>query len=66
VTLDKSMRKQVINDIQRYTGEQQYYVIGPIGPTSVVAQPWVKNVNYTTDYARGAEWVPKAYLDGKK
>jgi len=66
VTLDKSMRKQIINDIQRYTGEQQYYVIGPVGPTSVAAQPWVKNVNYTTDYARGAEWVPKAYLDGKK
>ena len=66
VTLDKGMRKQIINDIQRYTGEQQYYVIGPVGPTSVVAQPWVKNLNYSTDYARGAEWVPKAYLDGKK
>jgi peptide/nickel transport system substrate-binding protein len=66
VTLDKSARKQIINDIQRYTGEQQYYVIGPVGPTSVVAQPWVKNLNYSTDYARGGEWVPKAYLDGKK
>jgi peptide/nickel transport system substrate-binding protein len=66
VTLDKGMRKQIINDIQRYAGEQQYYVIGPVGPTSVVAQPWVKNANYTTDYARGSEWVPKAYLDGKK
>jgi peptide/nickel transport system substrate-binding protein len=66
VTLDKGMRKQIINDIQRYTGEQQFYVIGPVGPSSVAAQPWVKNAYYSTDYARGAEWVPKVYLDGKK
>ncbi|MHB8644672.1 MAG: ABC transporter substrate-binding protein [Thermomicrobiales bacterium] len=66
VTLDKGARKQLINDIQRYTGEQQYYVIGPIGPSTVAAQPWVKNAYYSTDYARGGEWVPKVYLDGKK
>lgn len=66
VALDKAERKKIIFDIQRYTGEQQYYVIGPTGPTTVAAQPWVKNANYSTDYARGAEWVPKIYLDGKK
>lgn len=66
VTLDKAARKQIIFDIQRYTGEQQYYVIGPIGNTTIATQPWVKNFNYESDYARGAEYVPKVYLDGKK
>jgi len=66
VALDKGARKQMIFDIQRYTGEQQYYVIGPIGPTTIATQPWVKNFNYESDYARGGEYVPKIYLDGKK
>ena len=66
VALDKTERKKIIYDIQRYTGEQQYYVIGPIGNTSVVAQPWVKNLHIESDYARGGEYVPKIYLDGKK
>ena len=30
-TLDKGQRKNIIFDIQRYLGEQQYYVIGPVG-----------------------------------
>jgi peptide/nickel transport system substrate-binding protein len=66
VTLDKAERKKIIFDIQRYTGEQQYYVIGPTGPTTIATQPWVKNFNYESDYARGGEYVPKIYLDGKK
>ncbi|MGI8691213.1 MAG: ABC transporter substrate-binding protein [Thermomicrobiales bacterium] len=66
VALDKADRKKIIFDIQRYTGEQQYYVIGPVGNTSVVAQPWVKNLNIESDYARGGEFVPKIFLDGKK
>ncbi len=66
VTLDKTERKKIIFDIQRYTGDQQYYVIGPIGPTTIATQPWVKNFNYESDYARGGEFVPKIYLDGKK
>jgi peptide/nickel transport system substrate-binding protein len=66
VTIDKAQRKSIIFDIQRYTGEQQYYVIGPVGPVTVASQPYVKNLNVESDYARGAEFVPKIYLDGKK
>ncbi|HEX5504518.1 MAG TPA: ABC transporter substrate-binding protein [Thermomicrobiales bacterium] len=65
-TLDKTARKKIIFDIQRYLGEQQYYVIGPAGPTTVARQPWVKNFYYQSDYGRGAEYVPKIWLDGKK
>jgi peptide/nickel transport system substrate-binding protein len=65
-TLDKAQRKQQINDIQRYLGEKQYYVIGPVGPTTIAYQPWVKNFYYASDYARGAEYIPQLYLDGKK
>ncbi len=65
VTLDKSARKAMIFDIQRYTGEQQYYVFGVAGNTTIATQPWVKNFFYQSDYARGGEWVPKVSLDGK-
>ncbi|HET8630227.1 MAG TPA: ABC transporter substrate-binding protein [Thermomicrobiales bacterium] len=65
-TLDKTERKKIIFDIQRYLGEQQYYVIGPVGTTTVAYQPWVKNFYYQSDYGRGAEYVPKIWLDGKK
>ena len=65
VTLDKPARKAMISDIQRYTGEQQYYVFGVAGNTTIATQPWVKNFFYESDYARGGEWVPKVSLDGK-
>ncbi|MDQ6601405.1 MAG: ABC transporter substrate-binding protein [Chloroflexota bacterium] len=65
ITLDKSARKAMILDIQRYTGEQQYYVFGVAGNTTIATQPWVKNFFYESDYARGGEWVPKVSLDGK-
>lgn len=65
-TLDKGQRKNMIFDIQRYLGEQQYYVMGAVDPISIVRQPWVKNFNYESDYGRGAEWVPKVWIDGKK
>ena len=64
-TLDKAQRKKVIFDIQRYLGDQQFYVLGAVGNTTLVAQPWVKNFNYESDYGRGAEYVPKVSLDGK-
>ncbi len=64
-TLDRTERKKIIFDIQRYLGEQQYYVIGPIGMVTIARQPWVKNFYYQSDYGRGAEYVPKIWLDGK-
>jgi len=65
-TLDKADRKKQILDIQRYLAEKQYYVFGAGGTTIVATQPWVKNFNFQTDYGRGAEYVPRVYLDGKK
>ncbi|MFN8540483.1 MAG: ABC transporter substrate-binding protein [Thermomicrobiales bacterium] len=65
-TLDKADRKKQILDIQRYLAEKQYYVFGASGATIIGTQPWVKNFNYQTDYGRGAEYVPRVYLDGKK
>ncbi len=66
VTLDKAARKALIFDIQRYLGEQQFYVMGVAGNTVIATQPWVKNFFYETDYGRGGEYVPKLFLDGKK
>ncbi len=65
-TLDRAARKTAIFDIQRYLGEKQYYVIGPSGRVNIVTQPWVKNFFYQSDYGRGAEYIPKVFLDGKK
>jgi peptide/nickel transport system substrate-binding protein len=65
-TIDKAARKALIFDIQRYIGEQQYYVQGPVGNTTIATQPWVKNFNYQSDYGRGGEYLPKLWLDGKK
>ncbi|CAA9582622.1 MAG: Dipeptide-binding ABC transporter, periplasmic substrate-binding component [uncultured Thermomicrobiales bacterium] len=65
-TLDKAARKAQIDDIQRYLGEQQHYVMGVAGNTVIATQPWVKNFFYETDYGRGGEYVPKLFLDGKK
>jgi ABC-type transport system substrate-binding protein len=65
MTLDKAARKRLIFDIQRYLGEQQYYVIGPIGQQTVAYQPWVKSFNYQSDNGRGGEYIPRLFLDGK-
>jgi len=64
--LDKAERKKLILDIQRYLGEQQYYVIGPVNNVVIARQPWVKGFYYQSDYGRGAEYVVKVWLDGKK
>jgi peptide/nickel transport system substrate-binding protein len=65
-TLDKEDRKKQIYDIQRYLAEKQYFVFGAGANTTIATQPWVKNFNYQTDYGRGAEYVPRVYLDGKR
>lgn len=65
-TIDRGGRKALIFDIQRYLGEKQYYVMGPSGRVNIATQPWVKNFFYQSDYGRGAEYVPKVFLDGKK
>jgi ABC-type transport system substrate-binding protein len=65
-TVDKAARKALIYDIQRYIGEQQFYVQGPVGNNTIASLPWVKNFNYQSDYGRGGEYLPKLWLDGKK
>jgi ABC-type transport system substrate-binding protein len=65
VTLDKTERKKLIDDIQRYLAEQEYYVQGPVGNVTIATQPWVKGFYYETDYGRAAEYLTKVWLDNK-
>lgn len=65
VTLDKAERKKIIDDIQRYLAEQEYYVMGPVGNVTIATQPWVKGFYYETDYGRAAEYLTKVWLDNK-
>lgn len=65
-TLDKAERKKQIDELQRYLGGQQYYVMGAVGNVTIATQPWVKGFNYQSDYGRGGEYVPKLWLDGKR
>ena len=65
VELDANKRKQEINAIQQYIGDQEYYVQGPDGLATVAAQPWVKNFYWETDYANIPEVFNKVWLQGK-
>ncbi|MBV8085291.1 MAG: ABC transporter substrate-binding protein [Chloroflexi bacterium] len=65
IELDSAKRKQEINAIQQYIGEQEYYVQGPDGLATVAAQPWVKNFYWETDYANIPEVFSKVWLQGK-
>jgi peptide/nickel transport system substrate-binding protein len=62
-TLDKSDRKQQINDIQRYLAEQMYYVPTTTGFRSMAYQPYVRDAYPRSDFGLGAEVVPKLWLD---
>ncbi len=63
--LDRTERKKLIDDIQRYLAEQMYYVPGTTGDLSVAIQPWVKDFILETDFGRGAEFGTKLWLDNK-
>ncbi len=65
VTQDKKERKKIIDDIQRYLGEKQYYVTGTVGVLNYATQPWVKNGYYTNDYGSIAMYATSAWLDNK-
>ena len=62
-TLDRTKRKAVIDDIQRYLAEEQYYIFVPAPINTLVYQPWVHNYGMRLDYARErpfeVAWVSK-------
>ncbi len=61
-TLDRPQRKQIIQDIQRYLGDQMYYVPGAINYNSFAYTPRIQNLFTWTDYGFGAEVVPKLWI----
>jgi len=63
--VDKTERKELVNDMQRYLAEKQYYVVGSMGNQSFAYQPWVKDFNFHYDFGFGAETFLKVWLDGK-
>ncbi len=62
-TLDKADRKKQIFEIQRYLAEQMYYPPGAAGMATFGLAPWVRDFYPVSDYGRGAEVIPKLWLD---
>jgi peptide/nickel transport system substrate-binding protein len=62
-TVDKADRKKQIYDIQRYLAEQMYYPPSTAGMVSFGLAPWVRDFFPISDYGRGAEVIPKLWLD---
>jgi peptide/nickel transport system substrate-binding protein len=62
-TVDKADRKKQIYDIQRYLGEMMYYPTATAGMISFGLAPWVRDFYPISDYGRGAEVIPKLWLD---
>jgi peptide/nickel transport system substrate-binding protein len=62
-TLDHAQRKQQIYDIQRYLGDQMYYVPGAVNYRSAGSTPYIKGLFGRSDYGFGAEVVPKLWID---
>lgn len=64
-TLDKAERKKIIDEIQRYIGEKQYYVTGSVGLVYVASQPWLKNAYFSNDYGNVPMLATRVWLDNK-
>jgi peptide/nickel transport system substrate-binding protein len=62
-TLDRASRKSQIFDIQRYLAEQMYYPPSATGILTVGLAPYVRDFFPISDYGRGAEVLPKLWLD---
>jgi peptide/nickel transport system substrate-binding protein len=62
-TVDRAERKKQIFDIQRYLAEQMYYPPSTAGMVSFGLAPWVRDFYPISDYGRGAEVIPKLWLD---
>jgi peptide/nickel transport system substrate-binding protein len=62
-TVDRADRKKQILDIQRYLAEQMYYPPSTASMTSFGLAPWVRDFYPISDYGRGAEVIPKLWLD---
>jgi len=62
-TVDRADRKKQIFDIQRYLAEQMYYPPVAAGMVTFGLAPWVRDFYPISDYGRGAEVIPKLWLD---
>jgi peptide/nickel transport system substrate-binding protein len=62
-TLDRAARKSQIFEIQRYLAEQMYYPPGATGMLTIGLAPTVRDFFPISDYGRGAEVLPKVWLD---
>jgi len=62
-TLDKAERKRQIFEIQRYLGEQLYYVPNAASMRTAGVAANVRDVYPRSDYGIGAEIVPKVWID---
>ena len=62
-TLDKPDRKKQIFEIQRYLAEQMYYPPSAAGMATFGLAPRVRDFYPISDYGRGAEVLPKLWLD---
>ena len=60
--LDRTKRKQIIFDIQRYLADQMYYVPGVVNYRTAAFGPQIRDMYPRSDYGFGAEIVPKLWL----
>jgi ABC-type transport system substrate-binding protein len=61
-TLDRTKRKQIIQDIQRYLVDQMYYVPGVVNYRTAAFGPQIRDMFPRSDYGFGAEIVPKLWI----
>ncbi|MBI4302571.1 MAG: ABC transporter substrate-binding protein [Chloroflexi bacterium] len=61
-TYDEAARKKIIDDIQVYLSEQQYWIWFPQGPGYAGVQPWLKNYGYQAGQGVAYRWV-RVWLD---
>jgi ABC-type transport system substrate-binding protein len=60
--LDRTKRKQIIMDIQRYLAEQMYYVPGVVNYRAAAYGPQIHDLFPRSDYGFGAELAPKVWI----
>jgi ABC-type transport system substrate-binding protein len=61
-TLDRTQRKKIIQDIQRYLVDQMYYVPGVVNYRTAAFGPQIRDMFPRSDYGFGAEIVPKLWI----
>ncbi|MBI4302572.1 MAG: ABC transporter substrate-binding protein [Chloroflexi bacterium] len=54
---DEAKRKKIIDDIQVYLFEKQYWVFFPSGPAHSAIQPWLKNMGHQGGQGDAQRWL---------